>query len=62
MDLHISRLEIENFRNFVALKVDPFPSNAVIVGENRIGKSNLLSATFRGLCLSMIRQDDADVA
>ncbi|HKI19587.1 MAG TPA: AAA family ATPase, partial [Isosphaeraceae bacterium] len=44
MDLHISRLEIENFRNFVALEVDPFPSNAVIVGENGIGKSNLLSA------------------
>jgi len=35
---------IKNFRNFRNLVIDPFPSNAVIVGENGVGKSNLLYA------------------
>jgi putative ATP-dependent endonuclease of OLD family len=42
--VHISRVEITNFRNFKHLEVDPFPKTAVIVGENGIGKSNLLYA------------------
>ena len=42
--LHIARIEIENFRNFAHLTIDPFPSAAVIVGENGAGKSNLLHA------------------
>ncbi|MGW6769236.1 AAA family ATPase [Streptomyces sp. NPDC055037] len=33
-----------NFRNFEDLTIDPFPSPAVIVGENAVGKSNLLAA------------------
>jgi putative ATP-dependent endonuclease of the OLD family len=44
MTLHISRVVIENFRNFVHLDLDPFPASAVIVGENGIGKTNLLYA------------------
>lgn len=44
MGLHIVRIEIENFRNFAHLIIDPFPSSAVIVGENGVGKSNLLHA------------------
>lgn len=44
MTLHISSLVIENFRNFVHLELDPFPSTAVVVGENGIGKTNLLFA------------------
>jgi putative ATP-dependent endonuclease of OLD family len=44
MTLHISRLVVENFRNFRSLELDPFPPSAVIVGENGIGKSNLLFA------------------
>ena len=44
MPLHISRIEIENFRNFKRLLIDPFPSTAVVVGENNVGKSNLLMA------------------
>lgn len=44
MALHISRVEIENFRNFKHLLIDPFPATAVIVGENNVGKSNLLYA------------------
>ena len=44
MTVHISRVEIKNFRNFGHLVLDPFPARAVIVGENGVGKSNLLHA------------------
>ncbi|WP_405668233.1 ATP-dependent nuclease [Streptomyces sp. NBC_00055] len=44
MSLHISRVEIQNFRNFRHLVIDKFPAHAVIVGENGVGKSNLLEA------------------
>lgn len=44
MSLHISRVEIRNFRNFQHLVIDNFPAHAVIVGENGVGKSNLLEA------------------
>lgn len=44
MKLHISRLRIKNFRNFSDCVIDPFPAPAVIVGENGVGKSNLLHA------------------
>jgi hypothetical protein len=42
--VRISRVLVQNFRNFVHLEIDPFPASAVIVGENGIGKSNLLHA------------------
>lgn len=42
--LHISRLRIRNFRNFAECEIDPFPAPAVIVGENGVGKSNMLHA------------------
>lgn len=42
--LRISRLRISNFRNFAECEIDPFPAPAVIVGENGVGKSNLLHA------------------
>ncbi|MBE3016080.1 AAA family ATPase [Microbispora sp. NEAU-D428] len=42
--MHISRVHIRNFRNFRDLTIDPFPRNAVLVGENAIGKSNLIHA------------------
>jgi putative ATP-dependent endonuclease of OLD family len=41
--MHISRIQIENFRNFASLDVK-LGEHAVIVGENRIGKSNFLHA------------------
>ncbi|MFF4990243.1 AAA family ATPase [Streptosporangium saharense] len=44
MGLHISRIEIHNFRNFRHLVIENFPAHAVIVGENGVGKSNLLEA------------------
>lgn len=44
MGLHISRIEVRNFRNFRHLVIDDFPAHAVIVGENGVGKSNLLEA------------------
>ena len=39
--MHLSRIRIENFRNFGALDVS-LGGNVVVVGENRVGKSNLL--------------------
>ncbi|MDB6066174.1 MAG: nucleoside triphosphate hydrolase [Pedosphaera sp.] len=39
----ICRIEIENFRNFHNFAVDLEPTS-VIVGENKVGKSNLLEA------------------
>jgi putative ATP-dependent endonuclease of OLD family len=44
MSVHISRVEVHNFRNFQHLLIDPFPERAVIVGENGAGKTNLLEA------------------
>ena len=41
--MRISRIQIHNFRNFESLDVS-IGENAVIVGENGIGKSNLLFA------------------
>lgn len=41
--MRISRIRIQNFRNFRHLDVS-LSDNAVIVGENKIGKSNLLYA------------------
>lgn len=41
--MHISRVQIENFRNFALLDVE-LGEHAVIVGENKIGKSNFLYA------------------
>jgi putative ATP-dependent endonuclease of the OLD family len=39
--MYLSRISIENFRNFAQLDV-ALNGNVVIVGENRIGKTNLL--------------------
>lgn len=41
--MNISRIKIENFRNFAKFDV-ALSGNIVIVGENRVGKSNLLYA------------------
>lgn len=43
IEMRISRIQIENFRNFSQLDVN-LGKHAVIVGENKIGKSNLLYA------------------
>ncbi|MFJ1551712.1 ATP-dependent nuclease [Streptomyces sp. NPDC088246] len=42
--MRLSKVKITNFRNFRNLVIDPFPTPAVIVGENGVGKSNLLHA------------------
>jgi putative ATP-dependent endonuclease of OLD family len=39
--MYLSRIVVENFRNFSELDV-PLDGNVVLVGENRVGKSNLL--------------------
>lgn len=41
--MHLSRIRIENFRNFKLLDVE-LAGNMVVVGENRVGKTNLLYA------------------
>ena len=41
--MELSRISISNFRNFSALDVS-VAGNVVVVGENRVGKSNLLYA------------------
>ena len=41
--MRISRIQIDNFRNFSSLDVN-LGRHAVFVGENKIGKSNLLYA------------------
>lgn len=41
--MYLSRIQIENFRNFRNLDVR-LDGNMVVVGENRVGKSNLLHA------------------
>lgn len=41
--MYISRIRLQKFRNFKDLDVDLGPT-AVIVGENKVGKSNLLYA------------------
>ena len=41
--MYLSRIRIENFRNFADLDVS-LGGNLVVVGENRVGKSNLLHA------------------
>lgn len=41
--MHLSRITIENFRNFSKLDV-ALDGNVVVVGENKVGKSNLMHA------------------
>jgi putative ATP-dependent endonuclease of the OLD family len=41
--MHLSRIKICNFRNFSELDVK-LAGNVVVVGENRVGKSNLIYA------------------
>jgi putative ATP-dependent endonuclease of OLD family len=41
--MELARISISNFRNFSALDVE-MAVNVVVVGENRVGKSNLLYA------------------
>lgn len=41
--MYLSRIRIENFRNFRELDVE-LDGNIVVVGENRVGKTNLLYA------------------
>jgi len=40
--MFLSRIRIENFRNFH--KLDVYLSSSTVVGENNMGKSNLLLA------------------
>lgn len=54
--MQIDRLQIKNFRNLADIDLI-LPKNAVIVGENRSGKSNLIHALRLVLDPSMSRTD-----
>ncbi|ATV19435.1 ATP-dependent nuclease [Pseudomonas syringae] len=41
--MHLTSLSIRNFRNFLSINI-PLVGNIVLLGENRVGKSNLLFA------------------
>src|SRR5690242_1830447 len=41
--MQLSRVQISNFRNFATLDI-ALSENVVLVGENRVGKSNLILA------------------
>lgn len=41
--MRLSKLSIRNFRNFRLVEI-PLSDNVVLLGENRVGKSNLLFA------------------
>lgn len=41
--MHLSKLSVRNFRNFQAIDI-VLSGNVVLLGENRVGKSNLLFA------------------
>ncbi|HGM5802251.1 TPA: AAA family ATPase, partial [Pseudomonas aeruginosa] len=41
--MQLKRIHISNFRNYKCLDL-PLSGNLVVVGENRVGKSNLLYA------------------
>lgn len=54
--MRINRLKIKNFRNLADIDL-ALPQNAVIVGENRTGKSNILHALRLVLDPGMSRSD-----
>jgi putative ATP-dependent endonuclease of the OLD family len=41
--MRLSKLSIRNFRNFRSVDI-PVSGNVVLLGENRVGKSNILFA------------------
>ena len=43
LSTHLSRIRIKNFRNFKSLDL-PLAASSVIVGENKVGKTNLIYA------------------
>lgn len=42
--MHLARVRVENFRNLLDVSLDLKPGLNVIVGENNVGKTNLLDA------------------
>lgn len=44
LPMHISLIDVSNYRNFKSLRIEGLPATAVFVGENAVGKSNLLDA------------------
>lgn len=47
--MHISQIEIGNFRKLVAARIDFSPENTVFVGANNSGKTSAMSALHRFL-------------
>jgi len=55
--MHLSIVEIENFRSFETLRVDLQPGLNVLVGRNNTGKTNLLQAIRHAVGPSASRGD-----
>jgi len=47
--MHLARVHVQNFRNFRDFEATFLPGLNVIVGENNVGKTNLLDAIRLGL-------------
>lgn len=55
--MHLSLVEIKNFRSFESLRVDLVPGLNVLVGRNNTGKTNILQAIRHALGPSASRGD-----
>lgn len=50
--MYLKNLIIQNFRNFESIDI-PLSSNIVLLGENRVGKSNLILAINKDISLDL---------
>lgn len=55
--MHLARVTVTNFRNLRALTVRLKPGLTVLVGENNIGKTNLVDAIRLGLGVQSVGRD-----
>jgi putative ATP-dependent endonuclease of OLD family len=55
--LHISRVQIKNFANFYNLDISTGES-IVVVGENKVGKSNFILALRNGSLIGSCANTD----
>jgi len=57
-DVHIGKVEINNFRNLDGIKMEFDSKINFIVGENNLGKSNLLDCLNTVFNYSRFKEDD----
>lgn len=59
--MRIDRLEIENFKKFVAQEIDLHPRFTLLVGENGSGKTTLLDALAVSMAIWLVKPPDSEV-